>query len=721
MEISDVRPPYFSFFTAFSFLLVLCFVFCGGPKPVCSAEPSNDQAATVRAATVRAEQLFPNTTKGFVSIESLSRLTEQWRKTQFGKMLADEVMQPFVKDARRQIAEPFTDRFGITLEGIDEVPSGELAVGLIVVPDQKPGFVLTMQVFGREEQALAYLDRLGEQFVGSGATRETAQIAGEKAVIITFPSKEGEGPDRKAHYLLVKGHLIFSDQASLLELFATRLKADTLTDSLCDVATYKKIVSRLESDLPEIPAASDEKAPPASPEEKDDSAAPAESADTASEEQAEEKIAESATEKDAKDVEIDLDAPLIRWYVEPLAYGKAVSSLMPRPEKRKNKPMMTDILAEIGFDAILGAGGLVTVKTEDMELVHRNYIYAPKPHRLAMKMLSFPNNGKFGAPQWMPRDLASCLTIYVEPLDMFDNFGPLFDSLIMDEQGVWDEVLLGLERDRNGPQINIREELVQHLAQRVMLMSKYSMPITVNSEALVAAVELKEGCVDKVADALVKLFDGDPEVQKSLYNEHIIWQNLPPEDIVLPGDFEKGVPPLGGFAPEPKTAPPAAANANKAKDRTPMFPNGGITVANGCLFVGSDVAYLQEILDRFDNMTDSISDAADYKVVDLIFADMGIADQPHFFQMFARTDETVRPTYELIREGKMPEAQTLFAKIVNALSVKPDTPKGTVRKQQIDGSLMPEFESVRRHFGPAGIYGITEEDGWFIKGFILEK
>jgi hypothetical protein len=98
---------------------------------------------------------------------------------------------------------------------------------------------------------------------------------------------------------------------------------------------------------------------------------------------------------------------------------------------------------------------------------------------------------------------------------------------------------------------------------------------------------------------------------------------------------------------------------------------------------------------------------------------MGLTNKPHFFQFFARTHETLRPTYEMIRLNQMAQSQAVFAKLLNEILV-PDEESG-VRRQILDGSTMPEFEKVQHYFGKVGIYGITEENGYFIKGFALER
>jgi hypothetical protein len=47
--------------------------------------------------------------------------------------------------------------------------------------------------------------------------------------------------------------------------------------------------------------------------------------------------------------------------------------------------------------------------------------------------------------------------------------------------------------------------------------------------------------------------------------------------------------------------------------------------------------------------------------------------------------------------------------------------KGVLRKQEVDGSKLPEFDAVRSHLGTAGGFAVSEENGWFVKGFMLSK
>ena len=88
-------------------------------------------------------------------------------------------------------------------------------------------------------------------------------------------------------------------------------------------------------------------------------------------------------------------------------------------------------------------------------------------------------------------------------------------------------------------------------------------------------------------------------------------------------------------------------------------------------------------------------------------------------RLFSRTDEAYRATYELVRQGKMPEAETLFGKLLNRL-FEPEE-EGVVREQYIDGSKLPEYDAARRYLGPAGFFVRSEDNGWSITGCLMNK
>ncbi len=89
------------------------------------------------------------------------------------------------------------------------------------------------------------------------------------------------------------------------------------------------------------------------------------------------------------------------------------------------------------------------------------------------------------------------------------------------------------------------------------------------------------------------------------------------------------------------------------------------------------------------------------------------------FRLFSRMDEAFRVNYELIRTNQMPKSESLMGKLLNNMLA--EGKPGTVRQRQLDGSKLPEYSEVKKYFGPAGSFITSQDDGWLLTGFTLEK
>jgi hypothetical protein len=86
-----------------------------------------------------------------------------------------------------------------------------------------------------------------------------------------------------------------------------------------------------------------------------------------------------------------------------------------------------------------------------------------------------------------------------------------------------------------------------------------------------------------------------------------------------------------------------------------------------------------------------------------------------------RTDKAYHATYELVKQGKMPQAETVLGRVLNHLAADEDEDESVVREQQIDGSKMPDYEAVRKYLGPAGFFMQSQDEGWTVTGCLLKK
>ncbi|GAB6185544.1 hypothetical protein [Thermopirellula anaerolimosa] len=393
--------------------------------------------------------------------------------------------------------------------------------------------------------------------------------------------------------------------------------------------------------------------------------------------------------------------PQIRWFIEPFGYTAAVRSAIP-PERRKRERRLAEALKAAGFSALQGIGGFVDVAVEPYELIHRTFVYAPGPLEKSAKIFSFPNSKEFTTPKFVPRDLATYATGYCDVLNAFDNVGPVFDQTIGEgEEGVWQDVLDSLKNDPTGPQFDLRNEFFVHFGRRIVVFTQYELPITPTSERVLVAVEVKDA--DAAAKALDKMFQHEARFERREHNGRIIWEGLPEEKKELPGLNLEGIPGVG------------ESEAPAEEESSPIFPNASLTVYDGYLLIASHYDYLVALLNR-DQARESLERNPEYLTVMERIEKLG--GEEACLKSFSLTDEAYRPTYELIRQGKMPESQTLTGRLLNSL-LAPEP--GKPREQRIDGSKLPDYEVVRRHLGPAGLFGKAENDGWFLKGFTLPK
>lgn len=619
--------------------------------------------AQVAAAPV-SEALLPDSTKGFIAIPSVAELREKFNQTQFGLMIHDEAMKPFMEDLQAQIKDKLIRsgvKLAITMDDLRDVASGEIAVAAIqpTAGDKNShAEVLLVDITGNEAKALQLMEKIGKSQTARGAARTTRQYSGVDMVLYALPLRPNQTVGDYGVYFIRDNRLVVTDHIAVAVDIASRF-GKTTQPSLLDQPAYKFIMDRHQQEAGEL-------------------------------------------------------KPQVRWFVEPFGYAEVTRAMAEGPKKRGTD--LIKILAQQGFNAVKGIGGHVYFATGKEELLHKTFVYAPAvpktpsmgpndKYNLAARILDFPNNDQLQPQPFVPSGVASYLTFNWRLKNAFNHIGSLVDS-IAGEKGVFDEVLLSLKNDPNGPRVDVRSGLVAHLKERATMMTDYRLPITTKSERWLVAIEIADS--KPVAETVRKAFENDPTAKRRIHGGVDIWEIIQDQktdevpELVLEG---------AGFT--------ATENADPVKGEEqgkPMLPNSAVAVVKGHLVVASHVDFLVEMIKRNDAEA-SLAQLPEYQRVNSALARLGASQDA--FRAFARTDESYRPTYELLQQGKMPEAETLLAKGLNALLAPKE--EGALRKQQIDGSKLPPFEQVRKYLGPTGLFVQSEDNGWRIVGCLLKK
>lgn len=611
--------------------------------------------STHSAQAVRpSETLLPEETKGFVSVPDVDRLRTRFDASQWGQLMADPSMEPFLEDLERQLRSKFEEsgrKLGLTWEDIENVYGGEVCMAAIQ-PDNVIGtaaVAMIVDVTDHLAEADELMDKIERNMQERGATQVERVVGEITMVVYTLPVERGEEVAREAVLFIHENQLVAIDNDALAGEVAARFADDTITSLASTEAfqgSFARVIDRSQGRPPEI-----------------------------------------------------------RWFVEPIGYAYVSRVLSDRPQRRGTD--LLKVLANQGFGCIQGVAGHVNFSTGEEELLHRTMVYAPGEFELAARILNFSNRGDLTPQAWITRELATYASFNWDMQDAFDHIDTLVDEF-SGEPGFFDDLLESIKNDPNGPRIDVPNDLIAHLGNRVTVVTDYTLPITTECERLLAAIEVTDAAA--VQQTVDNAMNNDPDVTKRTYRGYDIWEIVEKEEYEVPQlEFEGP-----GFGPSPGFGTPPDENDPEAEER--IISNAAVAVAHGHLLIATHVDFLVKILDDIP-ATDRLNQADDYQLVAGELQRFATGD--YAFRFFSRTDEEFRPTFELIRQGKMPESKTMLGKLLNYMFGPEDEEE--LREQAIDGTKLPEYDNVRRYFGPSGMIVRRVEEGWLLEGLTLTK
>lgn len=606
------------------------------------------------------DSLLPDTTKGYVSVAQPSEFKARWLKTQWGQMANDETMQPFVEDLRQQIQDEYRvveEKLGFAWEELEGVSNGELSLAIIERQGRDAALAITIDVTDRQKQASNLLSAIDKRFATRNGRKQTVESGETTLQLFTVPATANNGQPQTTVYYIHENILVGVDDRALAEAMLQRFDGKA-KDNLASVAAYVEVMKRCKSEAQEL-------------------------------------------------------EPEARWFAEPFGLIYAARTLEKNKESRGEDQDFVKILKDTGFNAIQGVGGFINQLVDNqVEFMHRTCVYAPPidakdPMRWtkSMRMLQLPNVAGFEPQSFVPRDTAGYRTVSLNIADAFDNIGPLVNA-VKEHEDAWENSLDGWKNDPYGPKVDVREEIIAHLGNRVTLFTGYDVPVTTESERSLIAIETTDE--KELAESLRKWMEREPDVKRRQIGQYIVWERVPEIEEDLDNNIP-GFAPLGGSEDE----------EDGQDDREAVLPNSAVTVALGHLMMASDIEYLVEILQGF-GQRDRLASSADYQQVVAVI-DKKMPGERSALE-FGRSDEELRPIFELVRQNKMPESKSILGKTLNRiLTTEKEREDGLLRKQSIDGSSLPSFEAVRRYFGPHGGVVRSEKDGWIMTGVVLNK
>lgn len=635
---------------------------------------------------VLSENLMPPGTTAWVSVPDARAMKEAIEKTQFGAMMNDPNVKPFVDDLMRQF-RGYLDgqniRFGMKLSDIEEVHSGEICLaGVLKEPPEGSGegvspehaIVLLVDVSGSEEKAEDLLARVTVELTAREATEEKITVHDIEASKWSFKKPQGLQQRQYAFHGLAGGWLVATDNEGTFNDVIGRITEKVEgTTSLVDNEGFKKVFDKCQFES------------------------------------------------------LGYESH-VRWFIEPFGYvqlAQAIADAQAVNDGAHNN--IAEKFEEEGFSAIKGVGGVVAFDTEDHEAAHRTFVYAPPVpeaegddrYLRAAAMLDFRNTdaSPLNPPEWVPDDAAGYMTFTWDLQKALDKVGYIIDKTSGTE-GSFARALESIKTDPQGPMVDVKE-LISRLNNRISVCSVTQVPIDDESERIVFGIRIHRD-EEFVEDAIFRLVRNDAAIEDFEGTRIMIVDTaeVSEPEFDIEGDFddEFGGDPLSDDEP-------AEEDEDELKPAKPLFEKRVFVVKNGYLLIGNNVEQIKSII---TNMPETpgvdLAQAGDYMRVSKALEALAGSTAPSF-RHFSRMDKTVRTNYEMMRQGRMGQSKTVLAQLINRAYTTDETPEDFVREQELDGSSMPEdFEGqVAKYFGPTGLVVHSLDEGWLITGVILPK
>ncbi|MGI9516812.1 MAG: hypothetical protein ACR2NP_07205, partial [Pirellulaceae bacterium] len=577
-----------------------------------AAEETADPALTVDEV-VPSELLLPANTRGWISIPDSDALKAAIESTQFGQMMEDPEVKPFVEDLAKQFRDWLDQeniRFGMTVEDIEKVKTGEICLAGVLSADggesdslADHAVVLLVDVAESRDRADELLVKVAEELTSREATREEITVNGITAAKWEFKKPRGLRKKQFAYHAIVGKWLLACDNESV----------------------FRDVVQRIGK--------------------------AAEGAPTLSENEAFASIHETCT------FDEEGYPAHLRWFIEPFGYiqlAQAIADAQNPGEGLRND--YAEKFKEEGFSAILGVGGVVSIATGEHEAVHRTLVYAPPVtgdddrYESAAAMLDFrnPEGDSLDPPLWVPENAAGVVNFTWDLSKALHKVGNIIDST-SGTDGSFERALDGLRDDVNGPMVDVRL-LVSRLNDRITVTSVTELPINEESERIVFGVRILEGHEEDVAEAIFDLVHSDADDIIDYNGAKILVVDTAEEDDF--GDLELEL--------EAEFADPLAEESMEEElpKPKPLFEKRVFVVKDAFVLIGNNVEQIKAVLDGMSSSPGlQLSQAQDYLAVSDALAELAGSEAPSF-RHFGRLDLTLRTNYEMLRTGHMPESKT---------------------------------------------------------------
>jgi hypothetical protein len=606
---------------------------------------------------IAAVDLLPETTAGLLRIPRLPDFCNAWQQTQIGLLLASPAMEPFL-EAQRERATSYFDtldrKIGVRPEDLYEMTSGEVVFAWLSFSEDK---------------------RRPYSFCLIADIRGMKKDADDAAEKIDADLKAGGA---------VRRDVTYGDE--VIRVYRTKpkpgqLKIEEIAITWNDdrfIAADRDVVVQNVLDVVAGTAAT--QAFSSSETYQEVMRLSREAIDAAGE--------PTATE-------------CWQWYAEPFTMGRILREVF--EYDRGGNVDVLQLLERQGFGVIQALGGIGVVHGKRFDVLHRGVVLAPGKLTKAARMLQSTNKPREEIPSWPTQDTGSFYRIHWE---LEDSFWAA-ESLVNDALGedLFRPMIEGIRDDPEGPQIDIAKDFLPNLDDEIILVTDNTQPIGPESDRMLIALKVKDAEV--VARSVQKAMEVEPDAIKLAHKAFDVWKVEPGKGD---SDIDQELAELG-------------FDDDLNVQAQPLLSHWAIAVVTGqnpqdpdYLMFSSHSDLLIKLGQRVrDGAGDGFASLPKTEVIVEQMKELG-ADELAVQGIFD-PDISLRARYELLRQGKLKDSDSVIANLLRRVVEKDK--QG--RPDPVQASKLPPFEQIQKYLPGGATFWKKTESGWSMTGFFLAE
>jgi len=365
-------------------------------------------------------------------------------------------------------------------------------------------------------------------------------------------------------------------------------------------------------------------------------------------------------------------APLSLWFVDPLAMVRGGLSV--DPQMAFQAAMAMGVMQQIGVDKLKGIGGSSEMAVGDYDGFSRTFLFAENSAKGVMNLMQF-DEGAVGPPAWVTSDVLSFSSTRWNLEKAYQTVESLVDMFA--GPGTTARQLDQIAENAETGNLHLKKDIVDQMTGAYISIGDQVGQGEEARQRMLWALELKNANAMKGVLARLAGIEGFPGRQREFQGETIYEFTIP--EGALEG---LGVPNL--------TQLQAGADA----------PEGGSTVglaiADQRLMIAVDVTLLEQVI-RGAGDREPLSTSAVYQKVASRFPARAAAIS------FNRGDRQLEALLEGVKSGMLQQAT-----------------QGQI-DLDIDVSLLPPAEVLRKYTAPSGSYMESDEKGLRWTSFTLKN